>query len=139
VAAGVGLGLALHLWRELKLDMDVWREHDLLHVRPEGVLYFGSAPGLETRILTELAAHERLDRVEIHLQRLGRIDVTGALVLRRICRDLAAARVQVVISGIPPRSRQLLDKVLVNEGIDHTHGPRNTVSPAHPRLQERPT
>jgi SulP family sulfate permease len=139
VVTGVTLALFLHLWRELRLDMDVWDEHDLLHVRPEGVLYFGSAPGLETRILGELAAHPRLGRVEIHLQRLGRIDVTGAIVLRGICRDLAAAEVPVVISGVPPHSRRLIRKVLADEDIDHTHGPRNTVSPAHPRLRERPT
>ncbi|HWM75694.1 MAG TPA: SulP family inorganic anion transporter, partial [Nocardioides sp.] len=139
LVTGVALALALHLWRELRLDMDLWDEHDLLHVRPQGVLYFGSAPGMETRILGELAAHRRLGRVEIHLQRLGRIDVTGALALRSICRDLAAAGVPVVLSGAPEHSRRLLGKVLDGEGIDHTHAARNTVSPAHPRLRERPS
>ena len=139
LVTGVALALALHLWRELRLDMDLWDEHDLLHVRPQGVLYFGSAPGLETRILGELAAHQRLGRVEIHLQRLGRIDVTGALVIRSICRDLAAAGIPVVVSGIPEHSRRLLDKVLEGEGVDHTHTARNTISPAHPRLGERPS
>lgn len=139
VVAGVVLALALHLWRELRLDVDLWVEHDLLHVRPQGVLYFGSAPTLETRILAELADQPRLTRVEIHLQRLGRIDVTGALVLRAICRDLARAAVPVVLSGVQPQCRGLLDRVLAGEGIDYTHGPRNTVSPAHPRLRERPS
>ncbi len=139
VVAGVGLALGIHLWRERRLDVDVWDEHDLLHVRPQGVLYFGSAPALETRILRELAEHPGLRRVELHLQRLGRVDLTGALVLRDICRDLAAADVAVVISGAQPQSRRLIGTVLAGEGVDHTHGPRNTVSPAHPRLRERPT
>jgi SulP family sulfate permease len=139
VVAGVVLALGLHLWRELRLDIDMWVEHDLLHVRPQGVLYFGSAPTLETRILAVLADQPRLGRVEIHLQRLGRIDVTGALVLRAICRDLARADVPVVLSGVQPQCRGLLDRVLAGEGIDYTHGPRNTVSPAHPRLRERPS
>ena len=139
LVTGVALALALHLWRELRLDMDLWDEHDLLHVRPQGVLYFGSAPGLEARILGELAAHQRLGRVEIHLQRLGRIDVTGALALRSICRDLATAGVPVVLSGAPEHSRRLLGKVFDGEGVDHTHAARNTVSPAYPRLRERPS
>lgn len=139
VVGGVVLALGLHLWRELRLDVDLWVEHDLLHVRPQGVLYFGSAPTLETRILAELAEQPRLSRVEIHLQRLGRIDLTGALVLRAICRDLARAAVPVVLSGVQPQCRGLLDRVLAGEGIDWTHGPRNTVSPAHPRLRERPS
>ena len=139
VVAGVVLALGLHLWRELRLDIDMWVEHDLLHVRPQGVLYFGSAPTLETRILAVLADQRRLQRVEIHLQRLGRIDLTGALVLRAICRDLARAEVPVVLSGVQPQCRGLLDRVLAGEGIDYTHGPRNTVSPAHPRLRERPS
>ena len=139
LVAGVTLALGLHLWRELRLDVEVWDEHDLLHVRPEGVLYFASAPGMESRILDELAAHPRLVRVEIHLQRLGRIDVTGALALRSICRDLAAAGVPVVLSGVPEHSRRLLSKVLAGEGVDHTHAARNTASPAHPRMRERPS
>ena len=139
VVAGVVLALALHLWRELRLELDLWVENDLLHVRPQGVLYFGSAPALETRILTELAEHPRLSRVEIHLQRLGRVDLTGALVLRAICRDLARADVRVVLSGAQPQYRGLLERVLAGEGIDYTHGPRNTISPAEPRLRERRT
>jgi SulP family sulfate permease len=110
VVAGVVLALGLHLWRELRLDIDMWVEHDLLHVRPQGVLYFGSAPTLETRILAVLADQRRLQRVEIHLQRLGRIDLTGALVLRAICRDLARAEVPVVLSGVQPQCRGLLDR-----------------------------
>jgi SulP family sulfate permease len=139
VVAGVVLALAVHLWRELRLELDLWLENDLLHVRPQGVLYFGSAPALETRILSELAEHPTLSRVEIHLQRLGRVDLTGALVLRAICRDLARADVPVTLSGAQPQYRGLLDRVLAGEGIDYTHGPRNTISPAHPRLDERRT
>ncbi|MBI2243618.1 MAG: SulP family inorganic anion transporter [Nocardioides sp.] len=139
VVAGVALALGVHLWRELRLEVDSWVEHDLLHVRPQGVLYFGSAPALETRILAELAEQPRLSRVEIHLQRLGRIDLTGALVLRSICRDLAGASVPVQLSGVQPQCRGLLDRVLAGEGIDYTHGPRNTVSPAYPARRRRPS
>ncbi|WP_148571376.1 SulP family inorganic anion transporter [Nocardioides caldifontis] len=129
VVAGVGFALAVHLWRELRLDLDQWVEGDLLHVRPQGVLYFGSAPALETRVLEQLADHPQLMRVELHLQRLGRIDLTGALVLRDICRDLADAGVHVVISGVQPQCRRLVGSVLGEEGIDHTHGARASTRP----------
>lgn len=122
VVAGVASALAVHLWRELRLHLDVWREDrtpaegsgTLLHVRPEGVLYFGSAPPLETRILAELAAHPEVDEVRIHLQRLGRIDLTGALVLRAICRDLARGGTQVSLVGVQPNHRRLVETVLAD-------------------------
>lgn len=120
VVAGVVLSLGLHLWRELRLDLEVWRVAETLNVRPEGVLYFGSAPLLETRVLDELASHPELGRVVLHLQRLGRIDLTGALVLRAICRDLARADVPVQIRGVQPHNRRLVEAVLAGDEVAYT-------------------
>lgn len=115
VIAGVITALAVHLWRELRLDMEVWRDGATLNVRPEGVLYFGSAPLLENRILDELASQPDLDRVVLHLQRLGRIDLTGALVLRAICRDLARADTPVDLTGVQPHTRRLVEAVFAQD------------------------
>lgn len=123
VVAGVVLALAVHLWRELRLDMQVWTEGDELHVRPQGVLYFGSAPLLETRILAELADQPSLGRVRLHLQRLGRIDLTGALVLRAICRDLARADVPVEIQGVQPQCQRLVEAVFSRDSVGYTRRP----------------
>ncbi|MEZ5096535.1 MAG: SulP family inorganic anion transporter [Nocardioides sp.] len=120
VVAGVAMALGIHLWRELRLDMEVWVTGDELHVRPQGVLYFGSAPNLETRILGELADQPSLGRVRLHLQRLGRVDLTGALVLRAITRDLARADVPVAIQGVQPQCQRLIEAVFSRDQVGYT-------------------
>ncbi len=129
VVAGVGTALAVHLWRELRLDVEVWRTGSTLHVRPQGVLYFGSAPRLETLVLAELAREPDLSRVDLHLQRLGRIDLTGALVLRAISRDLARAGVEVVVAGAQPQWRHLVEAVFAEEQVHYTR----SAPPPEPR------
>ncbi len=129
VVAGVVTALAVHLWRELRLDVEVWRTGSTLRVRPQGVLYFGSAPRLETLVLAELASEPDLSRVELQLQRLGRIDLTGALVLRAISRDLARAGVEVTVAGVQPQWRQLVEAVFADEQVHYTP----TAPPPEPR------
>ena len=131
VIAGVVCALAVHLWRELGLDIETWRTGDVLNVRPQGVLYFGSAPLLETRILAELADHPSLDRVKLHLQRLGRIDLTGALVLRAITRDLARADVPVEIQGVQPHCQRLVESVFSRDEVGYTRRPENDLAQDH--------
>lgn len=124
VVAGVALALAVHLWRELRLDVEIWTDGDVLRVRPQGVLYFGSAPRLEPLILEELATHSGLSRVSLELQRLGRIDITGALVLRAIVRDLRGADVAVSLSGVQPQWRRLVEAVFAGEEVHYTRATR---------------
>lgn len=131
VVAGVMAALAVHLWRELRLDVEVWRAGPTLHVRPQGVLYFGSAPRLETLVLAELAGHPDLVRVQLELQRLGRIDLTGALVLRDISRDLGRAGTAVVVSGVQPQWRQLVESVFADEPVHYTRSVHPPAPPSH--------
>jgi SulP family sulfate permease len=112
VLVGVALSLAVHLWRELRLELDVWTTEDTLHVRPQGVLYFASAPSLETRVMTLMAEGPDLRHVVVHLDRLGRLDLTGALVLRSLVEDMQRAHADVVIEGTQPQARRLVDAVL---------------------------
>lgn len=109
---GVGLALAVHLWRELRIDVDAWREHDTLHVRPHGVLYFASAPLLETRLTALLAEHPDATTVSIHLQHLGRLDLTGLYVLRDVVAHTRAAGVHVNLSGIPDHATNRAHAIL---------------------------
>ena len=132
VVAGVSTALAVHLWRELRLDVEVWREESTLHVRPQGVLYFGSAPRLETLVLAELAGQPALTRVQLELQRLGRIDLTGALVLRAISRDLSRAGVVVAVAGVQPQWRQLVEAVFADEPVHYTR----SAPPRSPRTRQ---
>jgi SulP family sulfate permease len=111
---GVGLSLAVHLWRELRVDVETWTQGRTLHVRPQGVLYFGSAPAVEERAAALVAADPAIDVVVLHLERLGRLDVTGALALRSLVDDMQLAGVRVVLAGSQPQARRLLDTVLAD-------------------------
>jgi SulP family sulfate permease len=126
VLVGVGLSLAVHLWRELRLELDVWTTGDTLHVRPQGVLYFASAPSLETRIMTLMAEGPDLRHVVVHLDRLGRLDLTGALVLRSLVEDMQRADADVVIEGTQPQARRLVDAVLGKPSLESGGAPRTS-------------
>jgi SulP family sulfate permease len=112
IVLGVALSLAVHLWRELRIDTDAWVDGTTLNVRPQGVLYFGSAPALESDIMHLIASNSDLRSVVIHLEGLGRLDLTGALVLRSLIDDLRARGTHVYFEGTPPQAERLVNKVV---------------------------
>lgn len=120
VIAGVALALAVHLWRELELEVDVRADGHTLHVRPRGVLYFASAPSLEERVMAVLAQRPELHSVVVHLDQVGRLDLTGALVLRSLIDDMRDADAEVTITGTQPQARRLVESVL--ESTDRREG-----------------
>ncbi|MFP5335432.1 MAG: SulP family inorganic anion transporter [Actinomycetes bacterium] len=109
VALGIGVAcaLAVHLWRELRVDVVAELRGGTLRLAPSGVLYFLSAPTFEERVLRAAAAHPGVARVELDLRRLGRIDVTGALALRTTLDALRADR-HVVVTHVPDHARRLV-------------------------------
>jgi SulP family sulfate permease len=109
---GVALSLGVHLWRELHVEIETWSEGSTLHVRPQGVLYFGSAPYVEARAAELVAADPAIATVVLHLERLGRLDVTGASALRSLIDDMRLSGVRVVIAGSQPQAQRLLRRVL---------------------------
>lgn len=111
VVVGIGLGVAVHLFREMRVDMRSWVTEETVHLQPRGVLYFGSAPALGDRLTTEIAEHPEVERVVIELQRLGRIDYTGALALKQAFSDATSAGLVVSLAGIPTHSRKTLARV----------------------------
>jgi SulP family sulfate permease len=111
VLIGVGLAMAVHLWRELHLPVQISVEGTTLRLCPAGVLYFASAPAMEDTLLDALAAHPPVERIEIDLSGLGRIDLSGMLALRAIIDDLTV-RYPVDVVGIPPTAERLLGRVL---------------------------
>ena len=112
VITGVVLSLGVHLWRELRIDIETWSEGGTLHVRPQGVLYFGSAPALEERAAALVAADPAIETVVLHLERLGRLDVTGALALRSLVDDMHLSGVSVVLAGSQPQAQRVLRTAL---------------------------
>ena len=51
-------------------------------MRPQGVLWFGAVQAIEDRILGELARQRVADVLVLHLDGVGRLDITAAAALR---------------------------------------------------------
>jgi sulfate permease, SulP family len=115
VLVGIGLTVAVHLWRELSLDVPSWTEEDALHLRPRGVLWFGTAARLEDTFLRLIGEHREVQQLIVHLDGLGRIDTTGALALRNVLDEARAAGLAVEIVEIPTRWRRLVTHVIATE------------------------
>lgn len=112
VLIGIGLAVAVHLWRELHVHVPSWTDGQTLHLRPTGVLFFASAPPIEERLTRLLAAHPDATRLVLHCDGLGRIDLTGALALRAVFGDARAAGLTVELVDVAPHARRLLSRVL---------------------------
>jgi SulP family sulfate permease len=115
VIIGILLAILAHLWRELRLSIPAWREGDDLHLAPKGVLYFASAPGLADAFGNLLAEHPSARKLVVHLGGLGRVDLTGALVLRGIFADAKEAGFEVEVVDIPPQARKIIGRVVSDE------------------------
>jgi SulP family sulfate permease len=111
VIAGAILSVVIHLWRELRLDVDSSRDGDVLHLRPAGVLWFGTAQKLDDRFIALLSENPDAERLEIHLLALGRIDLTGALALEKVISDARRAGLVVEVGPAPAVAAELLGRV----------------------------
>jgi SulP family sulfate permease len=112
LVVGVLLAIALHLRRELALEVSSWVEDGTLHLRPRGVLWFGTARRLEDAVLDLLARHAEASRLAVHLDSLGRIDLTGALALRALLQDARRGGLAVELLNVRPRWRGLAARVI---------------------------
>ena len=116
VLIGFALALVIHLVRELRIDLREWTDGDTLHLRPSGVLWFGAAQDLEDRFLRRLAQHPEARRLVIHLDGLGRIDVTGALALHTVLERARSSGLEADVEGVQPRDRRLVDGIVCPRG-----------------------
>lgn len=108
---GVALALGIHLWRETRIHVDVDHRDGVLRVRPEGVLYFASAPALGNRLAGVLDRFAPTRHVVVDLHRLGRLDLTGLLALRGFVGYAHAAGATVEIRGVPGHAWQRASRV----------------------------
>ncbi len=122
VLLGVGMALAVHLWREVHVSVPSRTEGDTLHLFPSGVLYFGSAPGMEKAVNRLIAQQPTLSRVAIHLNGLGRVDLTGALMLRDLAEDAGTSGVTVEVLEARPHMARVLTRVLGETTTVHVMG-----------------
>jgi SulP family sulfate permease len=112
VLVGIGLSIVVFLWRAMQLEIDVTATDGTLRFVPRGVLWFGTAQRLDTALVDALAAHPDAVRLHVQLERLGRIDTTGAMVLRSVLDQARDAGLEATVDGIPPQSQQLTDRIL---------------------------
>jgi SulP family sulfate permease len=123
VAIGVALAIAVHLWRELRVDVDTELQDGELHAYPRGVLWFATAPALEDRLVDALAAHPRARQFVIHLDGVGRLDVSAALALRGVIELAESAGLEAVVTGVPGHARRVVQGVLERDLGDGAYGP----------------
>jgi SulP family sulfate permease len=116
VLLGVILALGIHAWREMRPKMVSWVEGDTLHIRPEGVLWFGSAPEVEEEAFALLERDDGTTRIVFHLSGLGRIDYTGALGLKQLMADADRAGIEVQFADVPSHAERILQRVLGLKG-----------------------
>ena len=112
VLVGVGSAIAAHLWREQRLSLQEWRDGDTLHLRPRGVLYFVSSSALEDLFIDALGRHRDADQVLLHVDGLGRVDLTGAMGLRRFIADAQGSGIAVSLVDVPQQALKILTRVL---------------------------
>ncbi len=108
VLVGVGLSIAVHLWRELQVEVRAWEEGGTVHLRPRGVLWFGAAQRVEDLFLATLADHREADKLHLHLDGIGRLDITAALILRDVLEEAQRSGLEVLVTGVRGADRRLV-------------------------------
>lgn len=111
VLLGIGLGVVVHLFRELRIDVAASVDGETLRIAPAGVLYFGSASQLSDRLLELIAEHPHVRRLVFDLRGVGRLDYTGALALKGLGDEAQRAGLEVAVTGVSPASRRIVDRV----------------------------
>ena len=112
VLIGIVLAVAAHLRREILISVPTWTEGDAVHLKPKGVLYFGSVPGLERTFMSLLHDHPDARRLVVHLDGLGRVDVTGALALQALLDEAREAGLDAEVADVPPQAAKIVARVL---------------------------
>ena len=109
---GILVSLAIHVWRERRAGFHSWIDGPVLHLEVTGILWFASAPRLEEALISRLTDAGTFSEVVLHLEGLGRIDLTGALVLRHVMEETHALGIPSSLEGVPSHARGLIDNVL---------------------------
>ena len=111
VLVGVALAIGVHLWREQNLGFEAWLEDNtgdsVVHVRPHGVLWFGSAYRLEAYFGNVLSKYPDSDKLVVHLAGLGRVDLNAALVLKQLTRGRPRRRLYSGVGGYAAESAEV--------------------------------
>lgn len=116
VLLGIGMAVVAHLYREANLGVGVRREGDTLLLTLSGVLWFGSAHQLEAAFEQLLEAHPDASRLVIDAATLGRVDLSGSLLLAELIGRAKEAGLNVEVRGLEPHMKRVLSRVQKGEG-----------------------
>ncbi len=115
ILIGIAMAIAHHLRREQQVYIDIWIYGSVLHVKPKGVLWFGSSAVVEEKLNEALARHKDATKLDLHLGGLGRIDLSAALMLKRLMADAEKAGLEVELVSVPPMARSWVERVWADE------------------------
>jgi SulP family sulfate permease len=111
VVIGIGAAIAVHLYREMRLDISSSEEDGVLTITLAGVLWFGSTHHLENywRDLKPLPAS--ISELRIDTTALGRTDLGGAMLVNELVREAEELGLATEVRGQDARVRKLLRRV----------------------------
>ena len=112
IVLGILLALGVHAWREMKARCDSWVDGDELHLAPSGVLWFGSAPQMQAIFSREMEQGHEIGAVVVHLAGLGRIDLSGAMMLREFRDELMDGGFDFEVRDVPSHARRILGRTI---------------------------
>jgi SulP family sulfate permease len=102
ILTGIGIAVAHHLRREQRLVIDSWLEANTINIQPKGVLWFGSISSFEREVQHLLAQHPAADAITLHLEGLGRIDLSAAITLQELIKRAQETGLKINLENIPP-------------------------------------
>ncbi|MEM1418734.1 MAG: SulP family inorganic anion transporter [Myxococcota bacterium] len=133
VLGGVALAIAVHVWRELSVDVRVRRDGETLRLIPEGVIWYASANQFRQALAAAVAEHQDAEEVVLDLRSVGRIDLTGALALKELADGLRED-FRWRVEGQPEHAVRILERVCPTLLEAPADGPmRASAGPAKPR------
>ena len=101
------------------------RDGDTLEVDVSGVLWFGSAAALEDALFEQFADEQDVRRVVVRCAGLGRVDLSGANVLREMVEHASRAGIELTVTDIPDHAVRVLEAV----GLTATSGTGSSSDP----------
>ena len=118
VLLGIGLAVVAHLYREAKLGVRAHRDGDTLTLVLSGVLWFGSAHQLEAAFERLLEAHQGVSSLVLDAAALGRVDLSGSLLLAELIERAHERGLAAEVRGLEPHMQRVLGRVQEGEHFE---------------------
>ncbi len=112
---GIVLAIGIHLWREMRLNVSQNLNEDTLCLELNGVLWFGSVPKAEDIFRLLIPPPQGVRRLVLDADGLGRLDVSGAMMLARILHEARSLGLEAQVIGLQPHMARLLQRVKQSE------------------------